>query len=149
MPGFSSPGLPGSEGGAFSALTLPRLTLAAVGSTCSRLFFWLSSSFFLSAGETGWVTSMSWCAVSNLIGGRLFVVADGEPVVEFRTWFQAELGQVERLDGLEFGLRRPALEHVLGNELFVSHRDVQRGILDAVIVVAGHHQVDRDIRRDR
>ena len=43
----------------------------------------------------------------------------------------------------------PAFEQVLGDELIVAHRDVQRRILDAVIVVAGHHQVDLDVRRDR
>ena len=33
----------------------------------------------------------------ELVRGGFFVVAYGEPVVELRAWFQAKLGQVERL----------------------------------------------------
>src|SRR5262249_42471421 len=37
---------------------------------------------------------------------------------------------------------------VLGDELFISERDVKRGVLDAMVVVAGDGEVDLDVGRN-
>ena len=58
------------------------------------------------------------------IGARVLVIARREPVGEDVPFLDAELGEVERLPGAEFGTRLLVLQQVLVDQVLILQPDV-------------------------